>query len=51
MIKHIPTAIGVAILFGLCYILAYMLAQMFLAIVMLVLVYSATVVWHLKKTL
>ena len=54
MIKHIPTAIGVAILFGLCYILAYMRltgAQMFLAIVMLVLVYSATVVWHLKKTL
>ena len=52
--NHIPSVIGAAILFGICYILAYLPltgAQMFIAIVALILVYSATVVWYLKKTL
>jgi hypothetical protein len=54
MIKHIPSVLGTAVLFGICYILAYVPltgAQMFIAIVVLFLVYSATVVWYLKKTL
>ena len=54
MMNHIPSVIGTAILFGICYILAYVPltgAQMFIAIVVLILVYSATVVWYLKKTL
>ena len=54
MMNHIPSVLGAAILFGLCYIMAYVPltgAQMFVAIVVLILVYSATVVWYLKKTL
>ena len=54
MMNHIPSVIGAAVLFGICYILAYVPltgVQMFIAIVMLILVYSATVVWYLKKTL
>ena len=54
MMSHIPSVIGAAILFGICYILAYVSltgTQVFIAIVVLILVYSATVVWYLKKTL
>ena len=52
--NHIPSVIGAAVLFGICYILAYVPltgVQMFIAIVALILVYSATVIWYLKKTL
>jgi hypothetical protein len=51
---HIPSLIGTAILFGLCYLLAYVTlsgTQMFIAIVSLVIVYAATVIWYLRKTL
>jgi hypothetical protein len=51
---HVPSIIGAAILFGICYILAYVPlsdAQMFFAVVALVLVYSATVIWYLRTTL
>jgi hypothetical protein len=49
--KHIPSVIGAAILFAICYVLAHVSltgTQMFIAIAALVLVYSATVVWYLK---
>ena len=51
---HIPSLIGVAVVFGLCYLLAYVAlsgTQMFLAIVALVVAYAATVTWHLRTTL
>lgn len=51
---HIPSAIGAAILFGICYVLAYVsltTTQMVVAIVALLVVYAATVGWYLKKTL
>jgi hypothetical protein len=54
MIKHIPSLIGVTILFGICYILAYVPltgAQLFSAIAVLVLIYSATVFWYVRMTL
>ena len=51
---HVPSLIGVAVVFGLCYLLAYVTlsaTQMFLAIVALVVAYAATVIWHLRTTL
>ena len=51
---HVPSAIGTTILFGICYVLAYVPLtnlQIFIAIVALILVYSATVIWYLRTTL
>jgi len=52
--SHIPSVLGAATLFGICYVLAYVPLtglQMFIAIVALILVYSATVIWYLRTTL
>lgn len=54
MMVHIPTLIGAAILFGICYVLSEVTLtgiQMFIAIAALIAVYSATVVWYLRTTL
>jgi hypothetical protein len=50
---HIPSVIGTAILFGICYVLAYVpltSIQMFIAIVALIVVYSSTVIWYIRTT-
>ena len=52
--SHIPSIIGCAVFFGICYIMSTVTLtgmQMFLAVVALVIVYSATVVWHIRTTL
>jgi hypothetical protein len=51
---YIPPLIGTAVMFALCYVLAYTKLsglQTAVAIVALLVVYSGTVVWYLKKTL
>lgn len=52
--KHIPSIIGTVMIFGICYVLAYVTlsgAQMFAAIVAAVAVYAATVFWYIRTNL
>ena len=48
--SYIPSIIGVAIFFGICYIMSTVnltSVQLVLAITALVVVYSTTAVWHI----
>ena len=51
---HIPSIIGAAILFGICYVLSYVTlsgVQTFAATAAAVAVYSATVFWYIRTNL
>jgi hypothetical protein len=53
MLSHLPSIIGVAIIFGICYVLSsWSLTgmQMFVAFAALAVVYAATVVWYIRTT-
>jgi hypothetical protein len=48
---HIPTVVGVVVFFGICYAMSVLTLtglQTFIAIVALVVVYSATIVWYIR---
>jgi len=50
----IPSIIGVAVLFGICYVMSSVPltgTQLFLAFLALVVVYAATVFWYIRTTL
>jgi hypothetical protein len=51
---HIPSAIGAAVLFGICYVLSYATLsgmQTFAGIMAAVAVYLATVFWYIRTNL
>jgi hypothetical protein len=52
--KHVPSIIGAAILFGICYVMSYVTlssVQAFTAIVAAIAIYSATVFWYIRTNL
>lgn len=54
MLSHLPSIIGVAVIFGICYMLSsWSLTgmQMFLALTALAVAYAATVFWYIRTTL
>jgi hypothetical protein len=52
--KHIPSLIGVLAMFCICYVLSYVDLsgiQVVMGIIAVVLVYGATMAWHIRNIL
>lgn len=54
LMKHVPSLIGVAVLFCICYVLTEMAlsgVQLAIGIAVAMVVYGATVAWHIRNIL
>ena len=52
--RHIPSLLGVVVLFGICYVLTEITlsgVQLIIGIAAAVVVYGATMVWHIRNIL
>ena len=54
MIRHLPSIIGIAAFAAICYVMSAVTltsAQLFIAIIALIVVYGITTFWYIKTTL